>query len=152
MSVLTSSNSAAIHQKVALHLREFFECTKVLLQIKKCIMYHLVSHLWHADVQKTFRINIDSLISNIEDKRGQFSTPKFEKLAHCMLKKLKAKISSHEHPYKIDISRDVEILYEHSLGSRLLQSLQSQGNLQNIAAKVVVVCSVQCAIGNCCSQ
>jgi hypothetical protein len=120
MSVLTSSNSATVHQKVALHLREFFECTKVLLQIKKCIMYHPVSYLLHADVQKTFQIDIDSLISNIEDKRGQFSTPKFEKLAHCMLKKLKAKISSHEHPYKIDISRDVEILYEHSLGSRLL--------------------------------
>ncbi|CAK9874107.1 unnamed protein product [Sphagnum jensenii] len=80
-------------------------------------MYHPVSHLWHADVQKTFRIDIDSLISSIEDKRGQFSTSEFEKLAHCVLEKLKAEISSHEHPYKIDISRDVEILYEHSLGS-----------------------------------
>jgi hypothetical protein len=60
MSVLTSSNSAAVHQKVALHLREFFECTKVLLQIKKCIMYHPISHLWHVDVQKTFRIDIDA--------------------------------------------------------------------------------------------
>ncbi|KAH9564226.1 hypothetical protein CY35_04G014600 [Sphagnum magellanicum] len=68
-------------------------------------------------VQKTFRIDIDSLISSIEDKRGQFSTSEFEKLAHCLLEKLKAEISSHEHPYKIDISRDVEILYEHNLGS-----------------------------------
>ncbi|CAK9271268.1 unnamed protein product [Sphagnum jensenii] len=46
-----------------------------------------------------------------------FSRPKFVKLADCLLEKLKAEISSHEHPYKIDISRDVKILYEHSLGS-----------------------------------
>ncbi len=117
MSVLTSSDSALVHQKVALHLREFFECTKVLLQIKRCIMYRPVSHLWHADAQKTFRIDVNSLISSIEDKRGQFSTSEFEKLAHCLLDKLKAETSSHEHPYKIDISRDVEILYEHNLGS-----------------------------------
>jgi serine/threonine protein kinase len=117
MSMLTSSDSAVVHQKVALHLREFFECTKVLLQIKRCIMYHPVSHLWHADVKKTFSIDIDSLISSIEYKRGQLSSSKFEKLAHCLLEKLKAEISSHEHPYKIDISRDVEILHNHRLGS-----------------------------------
>jgi hypothetical protein len=117
MSMLTSSDSAVVDQKVALHLREFFEITKVLLQIKRCIMYHPVSHLWHADVHKTFRIDIHSLISSIEDKRGQFSTSEFEKLADCLLDKLKAETSSHEHPYKIEISRDVEIFYEPPLGS-----------------------------------
>jgi len=115
--MLTLLVSAVVHQKVALHLREFFECTKVLLQVKRSIMDHPVSHLWHADVPKTFRIDIDSLISSIEDKRGQFSSSEFEKLAHCLLEKFQAEISSHEHPYRIDISRDVEILYEHNLGS-----------------------------------
>ncbi|KAH9564225.1 hypothetical protein CY35_04G014500 [Sphagnum magellanicum] len=140
MSVITSSDSASVLQKVALHLGEFHECVKVLIQIKMKWMVHPDLHPWNEDefvkvllqlkfimmgedptadfVPEHFRGDIDSLISRIEEyKIGMFSRPKFVKLADCLLEKLQARISNHGHPYVIDISRDVEILYDHNLGS-----------------------------------
>jgi hypothetical protein len=62
--------------------------------------------------------DIDSLILSIEDYKGcsRLSLLKFVKLGDCLLEKLQAEISNHGHPCVIDISRDVEILYEHCLG------------------------------------
>ncbi|CAM6024125.1 unnamed protein product [Sphagnum balticum] len=139
MSVITSSDSASVPQKIALHLGEFHECVKVLIQIKMKLMVHPVLHPWNADgfvkvlqwiefnmkgddppvhlVAEHSSRDIDSLISSIKRyKIGMFIWPKFVKLADCLLEKLQARISNHGHPYVIDISHDVEILYGHDLG------------------------------------
>ncbi len=139
MSVMTSSDSASVLQRIALHLREFHECVKVLVQIKMKLMGHPDLHPWNADVfvkvllekkvimmgddpvvhlvAEHFSGDIDSLINSIEEyKRGMFVRPKFVKLADCLLEKIQSRISNHGHPYVIDISHDVKILYEHHLG------------------------------------
>ncbi len=94
-SVITSSDSASVLQKITLHLREFHECVKVLIQIKMKLMVHPDLHPWNADgfvklllerkfivmgddptvhlVAEHFSGDIDSLISSIEEyKRGIF--------------------------------------------------------------------------------
>jgi hypothetical protein len=111
----------------------------MLIQIKMKLMGHPVLHPWNADgfvkvllerkvimmsddpivhlVAEHFSGDTDSLISSIEEyKRGMFFRPKFVKLADCLLEKFQARISNHGHPYVIDISHDVKILYEHHLG------------------------------------
>ncbi|CAN5968815.1 unnamed protein product [Sphagnum jensenii] len=88
-SVITSSDSASVLQKITLHLREFHECVKVLIQIKMKLMVHPDLHPWNADgfvklllerkfivmgddptvhlVAEHFSGDIDSLISSIEE-------------------------------------------------------------------------------------
>ncbi|CAM6044272.1 unnamed protein product [Sphagnum compactum] len=50
-------------------------------------------------------------------RRGIIFTSKFAKLAKHLSKKLETEISNHGYPYVIDIALDVEISYQHTLGS-----------------------------------
>jgi tRNA A-37 threonylcarbamoyl transferase component Bud32 len=115
---MTSSDSASVQQKVVLHFREFLECVKVLILINLHMIDHPLFYSPIVSVREASTGDIASLILSIEDYKGcsRLFLPKFVKLGDCLLEKLQAVISNHGHPYVIDISRDVEILYEHCLG------------------------------------
>ncbi|CAK9222390.1 unnamed protein product [Sphagnum troendelagicum] len=119
MSVMTSSDSASVQQKVVLHFREFLECVKVLILINLHMIDHPLFDSPIVSVQEAFIGDIHSLILSIEDykRRHRLFPPKFVKLGDCLLEKLQPEIFNHGHPYVIDISRDVEIFYEHRLGA-----------------------------------
>jgi hypothetical protein len=57
MSMITSSNSTSLERKVILHLKEFFACVNVLVQIKTNKIYGPAIDLAFLDssVQLTYR-------------------------------------------------------------------------------------------------
>jgi len=116
-SVISSSDSASLENKVILHLRKFLACVDVLLQMKTNIMYRPVLVSLESAVKDACRRDIDSLIRSMKEyKRGIIFTSKFAKLAKHLSEKLEAEISNHEHPYTIDFPLDVEISSKDRLG------------------------------------
>jgi hypothetical protein len=101
MLVNTFFNSALLERKVILHLKEFFACMNVLVQIRIDKIYGLAIYLIFLDlnVQLACRRDIEGLIHNVREyKRSIIFTPNFQKLAKHLSKKLEVKVSNHEHP------------------------------------------------------
>jgi predicted Ser/Thr protein kinase len=118
MSVITSSDSASLDKTVILHLREFLACVNVLVQMETKMTYGPALDSLDSSVQQACRTDIEGLILSMKQyRRGIIFTSKFAKLAKHLSEKLEAEISNHQHPYVIDISLDVEISYQDSLGS-----------------------------------
>jgi len=126
MLVITSSDFASFERKVILHLKEFFACVNVLVQIKIDEIYGLAIDLAFLDsnVQLAYRRNIEGLIHNMKEYiRAIIYIPNFRKIAKHLLEKVEVKVSNHEHPYIIDFRLDVQIFLMDFLGGGVVGSV-----------------------------